>query len=119
MRLIDTLSAPTETGSRLSRLPVAVLVTVCLLFSLFYCATCDLDFAAADSGSTVLSLDKNSPPDAPEHLLPCHHCLSHVAAQRLSVLAEPADLNPAAPSYLREQFSPSSSGLLPFKPPRG
>ena len=119
MSLIDSLSAPTKIGSRLSRLPVVVLVTVCLLFSLFYCATCDLDFADVENGSTVVSMDRNSPPHTPEQLPPCHHCLSHVTAQQLGVFAEPADLIPAAPSYLREQFSASSSGLLPFKPPRG
>ena len=115
---IGALITSTNIGSRLSRLPMVVLVTVCLLFSLLHCATCDLDFANVESGATIVSMDGASPPDTPEHLMPCHHCLSHVTAQQLSTLAEPADLVPAAPSYPREQFSASSSGLLPFKPPR-
>jgi hypothetical protein len=117
MAPIDSLATTMEIGSRLYRLPLVLLVTVSLLFSLLHCATCDLDFANVD-GAAVVSMDQNSTPDTPEHLLPCHHCLSHVTAQQLSVLAAPTDLIPAAPSYLREQFSASSSGLLPFKPPR-
>jgi hypothetical protein len=112
------MAANIEIGSRFFRLPLVVLVTVCLLFSLLHCATCDLDFANIGSSSTIVSADQSSPPDTPEHLGPCHHCLSHVTAQQLSVFAEPADLIPAAPAFLREQFSASSSGLLPFKPPR-
>ena len=93
-------------------------MTVGLLFSLLHCATCELDVDKVDGAITVISMDGNSTPDMPEHLLSCHHCLSHVTAQQLSVFAEPSDLVPAAPSYLRAQFRVSSSGLLPFKPPR-
>jgi len=118
MTQFGSMAANIEIGSRLRRLPLVVLVTVSLLFSLLHCATCDLDFANTDSGVTVVSMDGNSTPDMPEHLLPCHHCLSHVTAQQLSVFAEPSDLIPAAPSYLRAQFHASSSGLPPFKPPR-
>ncbi|MEO6603006.1 MAG: ferrichrome ABC transporter substrate-binding protein [Polyangiaceae bacterium] len=90
-----------------------------LLISLFHCATCGLDFANNTNGAvTVVSMDQNSVPDTPEHLPLCHHCLSHVTAQQLSVLEEPADLVSAAPSYPRDQFRASSSELLPFKPPR-
>jgi len=113
-----SVAANMEIGRRLCRLPLVLLVTVSLLFSLLHCATCDLDFASTDGAGTVVSMDRNSTPGTPEHLLPCHHCLSHVTAQQLSVFAEPTDLIPAAPSYLREQFRASSSGLLPFKPPR-
>jgi hypothetical protein len=118
MTQFGSIVTDVEIGSRLCRLPLVLLVAVSLLFSLLHCATCDLDFAKADGAVMAVSTDQNSTPDTPEHLLPCHHCLSHVTAQQLSVFAEPTDLIPAAPSYLREQFHASSSGLPPFKPPR-
>jgi hypothetical protein len=118
MTPFGNITASMSVGNRLCRLPLVLLLTVSLLFSLLHCATCDLDFANTDGAVTVVSLDQNSTPDTPEHLLPCHHCLSHVTAQQLSVFAEPIDLIPAAPSYLREQFHASSSGLPLFKPPR-
>ena len=104
--------------NRLCRLPLVLLLAVSLLFSLLYCATCDLDLANADGAVTVVSMDHTSTPDTPDHVLPCHHCLSHVTAQQLSAFAEPIGLIPAAPSDLREQFHASSSGLPLFKPPR-
>ena len=118
MTQFGSMTANIDTGRRLCRLPLVLLVTIALLFSLLHCATCDLDVDNVDGAVTVVSMDGNSSPDTPEHLLPCHHCLSHVTAQQLSVFVEPADLIPAAPSYLRGQFLASSSGLLPFKPPR-
>jgi hypothetical protein len=118
MTQFGSMAVDMDIGRRLRRLPVVLLVTVSLLFSLLHCATCDLDIANTNGTATVASMDQTSTPDTPEHLLPCHHCLSHVTAQQLSVFAEPTDLIRAAPSYLREQFRVSSSGLLPFKPPR-
>ena len=118
MTQFGRMTASMDIGSRLCRLPLVLLMTVSLLFSLLHCATCDLDFANTDGAIAVVSVDQNSTPDTAEHLLPCHHCLSHVTAQQLSVFAEPTDLIPAALSFLREQFRASSSGLLPFKPPR-
>lgn len=106
-----------DIGSRLRRLPMVLLVTVALLFSLLHCATCELDVDRVD-GAVTLSMDRTSTPDVPEHLLLCHHCLSHVTAQQVNALATPADLIVAAPSYLREQFQASSPGLPLFKPPR-
>jgi hypothetical protein len=105
-------------GSRLGRLPLVLLVTVSLLFSLLHCATCELAFANADGTTVVMSIDQDSTPDMPEHLLPCHHCLSHITGQQVITFAEPVDLIPIAPAYLREQFPASPSGHLPFKPPR-
>jgi hypothetical protein len=118
MTQFGNMAVDMDIGRRLRRLPAVLLVTVSLLFSLLHCATCDLDFANTNGAVTVASMDQTSTPDTPEHLLPCHHCLSHVTAQQLSVFAAPADLIPAAPSYLREQFHASSSGLPLFKPPR-
>jgi hypothetical protein len=112
------MTASTDIGNRLCRLPLVLLLAVGLLFSLLRCATCDLDLTNTDGPVTVVSMDRSSTPDTPEHLLPCHHCLSHVTAQQLSAFAEPIDFIPAAPSYLREQFHASSSGLPLFKPPR-
>ena len=111
------MTANIDLGSRLRRLPMVLLVTVALLFSLLHCATCELGVDRVD-GAVTVSMDRNSAPDMPEHLLPCHHCLSHVTGQQLSVFAEPTDLIPAAPSFLRAQFHASSSGLPLFKPPR-
>jgi hypothetical protein len=107
-----------DLGSRLGRLPFVLLLTVGLLFSLIHCATCELAFANADGATVVMSIDQNSTPDTPGHLLPCHHCLSHVTAQLVNASTDLADLIPIAPSYLREQFRASPSGLPPFKPPR-
>ena len=117
MKRFCSMATNAKIGSWPCRLPLVLLITVGLLFSLFHCATCDLDFANTNGAVTVASMDQNSTPDTPEHLPPCHHCLSHVTAQQLSVLAEPADLVPAAPSYPREQFRASSSGLRPSSHP--
>ena len=117
MAQFGSMIANLEIGSRLCRLPLVLLVTVALLFSLLHCATCDLDVDSVDGAVTVVSMDRTSAPNIPEHLLPCHHCLSHVTAQQLIVFAAPADLIPAAPSYLREQFHASVSGLPLFKHP--
>jgi hypothetical protein len=117
MTQFGSMAANMDIGRRLCRLPLVMLVTVALLFSLLHCATCDLDVDNVDGAVTVVSMDRTTP-DMPEHLLPCHHCLSHVTAQQLSAFAAPADLIPAPPSYLREQFHASSSGLPLFKPPR-
>jgi hypothetical protein len=118
MTQFGSMAANMDIGHRLCRLPLVLLVTVGLLFSLLHCATCDLDFGNTRGKVAIASLDQKSTPDTPEHLLPCHHCLSHVTAQQLSAFAVPAGLIPAPPSYWREQFRTSSSGLPPFKPPR-
>jgi hypothetical protein len=118
MTHFGSVAANVDIGSRLCRLPLVLLMTISLLFSLLHCATCDLDVDKIDGAVTVVSMDRTSTPDMPERLLPCHHCLSHVTTQQLSAFAAPADLIPAAPSYPREQFHTSSSGLPLFKPPR-
>jgi hypothetical protein len=118
MTQFGDMAANIEIGRRLCRLPLVLLVTVGLLFSLLHCASCNLGVDNVDGAVTVVSMDRSSTPDMPDHLLPCHHCLSHVTAQQLSALAAPADLIEAAPSYPREQFQASSPGLPPFKPPR-
>lgn len=118
MTQFGSMASNKQIGSRLTRLPLVLLLAVSLLFSLLHCATCELAFANADGAVTVMSIDRNSTPDTPEHFLPCHHCLSHVTAQQANASAEFADLISMAPSYLREQFRVSSSGVPPFKPPR-
>ena len=114
---ISEIKMPSEDiGSRITRLPLVLLLTVGLLFSLLHCATCDLAFANTDGATMVMDIDQNSTPDTPDQ--PCHHCLSHVTAQQVNTFTGPADLIPIAPSYFREQFRTSPSGLTLFKPPR-
>ena len=69
MTQFGSMTATMDIGSRLCRLPLVLLVTVSLLFSLLQCATCDLDFAKTDGAITVASIDQNSTPETPEHLL--------------------------------------------------
>jgi hypothetical protein len=116
MTQFDSMASRDETGRRLSRLPLVLLLMVGLLFSLIHCATCELAFANADGATVVMNIDQNSTPDTPEQ--PCHHCLSHVTAQQVNTFTGPADLIPIAPSYFREHFRASPSGLPLFKPPR-
>jgi hypothetical protein len=118
MTQFGSMAANMDIGHRLCRLPLILLVTIGLLFSLLHCATCDLNLGNTDGTVTIAGVDQKSTPDTPEHLLPCHHCLSHVTTQQLSAFAMPTGPIPAAPSNLREQFRTSSSDLPPFKPPR-
>jgi hypothetical protein len=115
--MISEIKMPSQDiGGRITRLPLVLLLTVGLLFSLLHCATCDLPFVNTDGATVVMDVDQNSTPDTPEQ--PCHHCLSHVTAQQVNTFTGPADLIPVAPSYFREQFRASPSGLTLFKPPR-
>ena len=118
MTQADQLNEQTGMGSRLIRLPLVLLLTVGLLFTLLHCATCDLAFASADDATAVMNIDQDSTPDTPELQLPCHHCFSHVTAQQLTTITGPTDLIPVTPSYFREQFPAALAGLPLFKPPR-
>jgi hypothetical protein len=107
-------------GSRISRLPFVLLLTVGLLLSLLHCAGCGLAFANADSTAVAMNIDPGSAPDTPEQELPCHggHCLSHVTAQQAAVVAMPADLVVRPLAFGREKVPAALAGLPPFKPPR-
>ena len=112
--------AGARNGSRFGRLPFVVLLTVGLLVSLIHCTGCDLGLTRANAIAVVMNLDQGCAPDIPEQQLPCHsgHCLSHVTAQHVAVLATPADLIPRTPSFFEEQSPRSLAGLPLFKPPR-
>jgi len=107
-------------GNRISRLPFVLLLTVGLLLSLLHCAGCGLAFANADSTAVAMNIDPGSAPDTPEQQLPCHsgHCLSHVTAQHVAVVAMPADRVVRPLAFGREQFPAALAGLPLFKPPR-
>jgi hypothetical protein len=109
-----------EFGSRLVRLPFALLLIIGLLLSLIHCAGCGQTFASSNEPAMVMNIDDGSAPDTPEQQLPCHsgHCLSHVTAQQVAAMALPADLIPRAPSFGQEQYPASLAGLPLFKPPR-
>lgn len=120
MMQVGVTIAGARTGSRLSRLPFVLLLTLALLVSLIHCAGCDLGFPKANATAVVMNLDQGSPPDTPEQQLPCHsgHCLLHVTAQHVAAVMTPADLLPRAPSFFEEQSPRSLAGLPLFKPPR-
>ena len=107
-------------GSRLGRLPFALLLTVGLLLSLIHCAGCDLPFGNAGDLTVAVNTDQGSKPNIPEQQLPCHsgHCLSHVTAQHISAAVLPADLIPHVPSFGQQQSPATLAGLPLFKPPR-
>jgi hypothetical protein len=107
-------------GSRLARLPFVLLLIVGLLLSLIHCAGCGQAFASSNEPTVVMNIDDGLAPDTPEQQLPCHsgHCLSHVTAQQVATMAEPADLIPRAPSFGQEQSPARLAGLPLFKPPR-
>jgi hypothetical protein len=109
-----------DIGSRITRLPFVLLLTVGLLFSLLHCAGCGFDFATADTTPISTNLDHGSVPDTPEQQLPCHsgHCLLHVTAQHVTVAVTPADREMRLPASSREQFPAALAGLPLFKPPR-
>ncbi len=119
MTLLDDMSVRAELGSRLSRLPFVLLLTVGLLLSLLHCTGCGFAFAKTDA-ATISKIDPGSAPDTPEQQLPCHsgHCLSHVAAQAAAAVTLPADLVLRTRAFGREQFPAALAGLPLFKPPR-
>jgi hypothetical protein len=70
MTQFGSMTASMDIGNRLCRLPLVLLVTVSLLFSLLHCATCDLDFANTNGAVTVVSMDQKSTPDTPSTCRP-------------------------------------------------
>jgi hypothetical protein len=118
---ISGIRMPSEDiGSRLSRLPLVLLLTVGLLLSLLHCAGCGFDFATSDTTTISTNLEHGSVPDTPEQQLPCHsgHCLLHMTAQHVTVAVTPADLVVRPLAFGREQFPAALAGLPLFKPPR-
>jgi hypothetical protein len=108
-------------ASRLSRLPLVLLLTVGLLASLMHCATCGGDAIFTKTDLTLaMNLDHDAAPDTPEQALPCHsgHCLSHITAQPLAVVTLPAVHAPRAPPFFEAQSPTALAGLPLFKPPR-
>jgi hypothetical protein len=120
MMQVDHRIARSGIGSRLGRLPFVVLLTVGLLLSLIHCAGCGPELADGRAITAAMNLDQGSGPDTPEQQLPCHsgHCLSHVSAQPMAMVATPADLIPRALAFGQEQSPPALAGLPLFKPPR-
>jgi hypothetical protein len=115
----DDMTMQAEFGSRLSRLPFVLLLTVGLLLSLLHCTGCGFAFAKTDA-ATISKIDSGSAPDTPEQQLPCHsgHCLSHVAAQAAATVTLPTEPVLRARTFGREQFPAALAGLPLFKPPR-
>jgi hypothetical protein len=120
MTQLDDTTMQAELGSRLGRLPFVLLLTVGLLLSLLHCTGCGLAFAKTDAATVITNIDSGSAPDTPEQQLPCHsgHCLSHVAAQAVAVVALPADLVLRKLAFGQEQSPAVPAGLPLFKPPR-
>jgi hypothetical protein len=120
MTQFSSIASGEEIGRRLSRLPLVLLLTVGLLFSLLHCAGCGFDFVTPDTTTISMDLDRGSAPDTPEQQLPCHsgHCLLHVTTQHVTVALTPADLVVRLPALGREQFPAALAGLPLFKPPR-
>jgi hypothetical protein len=120
MTQLDDVTMRAELGSRLGRLPFVLLLTVGLLLSLLHCTGCGLAFAKTDAATVMTNIDSGSAPDTPEQQLPCHsgHCLSHVTAQAVAVVALPADLVLRKLAFGREQSPAVLAGLPLFKPPR-
>lgn len=79
MTQFDSMASKEEIGRRLNRLPLVLLLTVGLLFSILHCAGCGFDFATADTAKISTNLDHSSAPDTPEQQLPCHSDLPHFA----------------------------------------
>jgi hypothetical protein len=120
MTPFDSMASKEDFGRRFGRLPLVLLLTVGLLFSLLHCASCGFDFATAYTPTISTNLDHGSVPDTPEQQLPCHsgHCLSNVTAQQLTVAGIPSDLVVRLLVSGREQFPATLAGLPLFKPPR-
>ena len=109
----------TGVGRRLRRLPFVLALTFGLLLSLIHCA--GDGFALAAHGATMVTTsDSGTTPDLPDQLLPAHsgHCLSHVTAQAMTLVASPAELPLPAPGFARSPAPASLAGLPLFKPPR-
>jgi hypothetical protein len=118
---LEAYSAPgAAIGSRLSGLPMVLLLTVGLLLSLIHCAGGEFNFGSPSGSVVAMSQDQGSAPDTPEQQLPCHsgHCLSHVAAQPVASIALPVDSHPPTHVMRQEQFTVAPAGLPLFKPPR-
>jgi hypothetical protein len=107
-------------GSRISRLPLVLLLALGLFIALMHCAGCGMSFALADDPAVLTDLDHGTAPDTPEQQLPCHsgHCLSHVTVHALAAAMMPADLNLRAPDFGQQQLPDTLAGLPLFKPPR-
>lgn len=119
MTPVETFSR-SAIGSRLTRLPLVLLLAFGLLLSLIHCAGCELNFASA-AAPMVTAVDyRGSAPNAPDQALPCHsgHCLAHVAPQLPAAVAVPGDLPPRSFVSRQELFPTSLAGLPLFKPPR-
>ena len=120
MTQFGSMTSTQQIGSRLSRLPLVVLVTIGLLLSLLHCTESAFAFAKTDSVVMTMPTEQGSTPGMPEHLSPCHsgHCLSHVTAQPVTATMIPADQAVRLPASGREQFPATIAGLPLFKPPR-
>ena len=75
MTQFGSMTRTGEIGSRLCRLPLVVLLTVGLLFSLLHCAMRSRRSPKPMARWRSKHGPNSSPPDMPEHLLPCDHCL--------------------------------------------
>ena len=119
-RIDGTITQGAAIGSRITRLPMVLLLALGLLISLIHCAGCGMSFALADNPAVLTDMDHGTAPDAPEQQLPCHsgHCLSHVTVQVVAAVVTPADLVLRTPDFGREQSLATLAGLPPFKPPR-
>src|ERR1700722_18614309 len=120
MRIDGTMARGGSIGSRISRLPLVLLLTLGLLISLIHCAGCGMSFALADNPTVLTDLDRGTAPDTPEQQMPCHsgHCLSHVTVQVVAAAVTPADLILRAPNFGQQQSPATLAGLPLFKPPR-
>jgi hypothetical protein len=70
MTQFGSMASNKQIGSRLTRLPLVLLLAVSLLFSLVHCATCELAFANADGAVTVMSIDRIRRPTRPSTSCP-------------------------------------------------
>ncbi|MBN8985062.1 MAG: ferrichrome ABC transporter substrate-binding protein [Rhizobiales bacterium] len=108
-------------GRRLSRLPLVLLLTIGMLFSLMHCAGCGAAFADTGGIPAVASnIHHGAAPDHPASPALCHsgHCLSHVTAAPGWAAIELAEPLPTAPRDGEAQVPASFAGLGLFKPPR-
>lgn len=108
-------------GGRLSRLPLVLLLTIGMLFSLMHCAECGPAFADAGGAPAVASdIGHGAVPDHPAAPALCHsgHCLSHVTASPGLAVIDLAEAIPTTPLDGEAQVPTSFAGLGLFKPPR-
>jgi hypothetical protein len=120
MTQLGSMTLNQQSGSRLARLPLVVLLMMGLLLSLLHCTDGAFAFAKTDSVVVAMPTEQGSPPDLPEHLSPCHsgHCLSHVTAQPATGAMIPLNQAVRLPASGREQLPATIAGLPLFKPPR-